>query len=138
MNRDQLLKEVAKTGYDVLYAAKKHFATYDIVEKAPGWLTISTLGIGIFGLVIPALTNSILSAAILLVGVAAIYFNQFQDQRQKYADAGGSLIRTFNKLRAIYYDVQARSATDELSDLRARYQDALARLSRFGCTNIFF
>ena len=126
MNRDQLLKEVAKTGYDVLYAAKKHFATYDIVEKAPGWLTISTLGIGIFGLVIPALTNSILSAAILLVGVAAIYFNQFQDQRQKYADAGGSLIRTFNKLRAIYYDVQARSATDELSDLRARYQDALA------------
>ncbi len=72
VNRDRLLKEVATTGYNVLYAAKKHFATYDIVEKAPGWLTISTLGIGIFGLVIPALTNSVLSAAILLVGVAAM------------------------------------------------------------------
>jgi hypothetical protein len=130
VNRDQLLKEVATTGYNVLYAAKKHFATYDIVEKAPGWLTISTLGIGIFGLVIPALTNSVLSAAILLVGVAAIYFNQFQDQRQKYADAGGALISTFNTLRAIYFDVESRSPTDDLGDLNLRYQTALAEAEK--------
>lgn len=130
MTKDQLLKEVATTGYNVLYAAKKHFATYDIVEKAPGWITLATLAVGIFGLVIPALTNTVLSAAILMVGVAAIYFNQFQDQRQKYADTGGSLTSTFNALRAIYYDVAARAPGDDLSDAQERYQKALSEAEK--------
>jgi len=36
MKKDLFLKEVAESGYNIGYAAKKHFATYDIVEKAPG------------------------------------------------------------------------------------------------------
>lgn len=125
MNREQLLKEVAVTGYNVLYSAKKHFATFDIVEKVPGWLTIATLGIGIFGLIIPELTNNNLAAAILVIGIAAIYFNQFQDGRAKYAETGGKLIRTFNKLRGIYYDVKSRADDAPLDDLETRYRDAL-------------
>lgn len=125
MNREQLLKELAITGYNVLYSAKKHFATFDIVEKVPGWLTIATLGIGIFGLITPALTNSSLVAAILVVGIASIYFNQFQDGRAKYAEAGGRLISTFNTLRGIYYDVKSRENDAPLDDLEARYREAL-------------
>lgn len=125
MNRDQLLKEVATTGYNVLYSAKKHFATFDIVEKIPGWLTISTIAVGIFGLIIPALTNNYLSAAILVIGVASIYFNQFQDGREKYAKTGGKLISNFNILRGIYHDAKSRAPGDNVDDLEVRYREAL-------------
>jgi hypothetical protein len=125
MNRDQLLKEVATTGYNVLYSAKKHFATFDIVEKVPGWLTISTIAVGIFGLIIPALTNNYLSAAILVIGVASIYFNQFQDSREKYAEAGGKLVSNFNVLRGIYHDAKSRAPGDNVDDLEVRYREAL-------------
>ncbi|AHX13372.1 membrane protein [Dyella jiangningensis] len=127
MNRDQLLKELAVTGYNVLYAAKKHFATYDIVEKAPGWITIATLGIGIFALVIPGLTNEKLAAAVLVVGIASIYFNQFQQQSEKYAKAGGELIRQFNELRGIYSHAQSRAADSSVDDLEAQYKGVLAQ-----------
>lgn len=126
MKRELLLKEIAETGYNVLYAAKKHFATYDIVEKAPGWITISTLSIGIFALVIPALTNAILAAAILTVGIASIYFNQFQDQRGRYSEVGGKLISQFNKLRALYHEAKSRSDTDSVEDLEQQYRVILA------------
>ena len=125
MNRDQLLKEIATTGYNVLYSAKKHFATFDIVEKVPGWLTIATLAVGIFGLIIPALTNNYLSAAILVIGVASIYFNQFQDGRGKYAEAGGKLVSNFNVLRGIYHDAKSRAPSDNVDDLEIRYREAL-------------
>ena len=125
MNRDRLLKEVATTGYNVLYSAKKHFATFDIVEKVPGWLTISTIAVGIFGLIIPALTNNYLSAAILVIGVASIYFNQFQDGREKYAEAGGKLVSNFNVLRGIYHDAKSRAPGDNVDDLEVRYREAL-------------
>lgn len=125
MNRDRLLKEVATTGYNVLYSAKKHFATFDIVEKVPGWLTISTIAVGIFGLIIPAFTNNYLSAAILVIGVASIYFNQFQDGREKYAEAGGKLVSNFNVLRGIYHDAKSRAPGDNVDDLEVRYREAL-------------
>ena len=35
MDKNTLLKMIAETGYNVGFGAKKHFATYDIVEKAP-------------------------------------------------------------------------------------------------------
>lgn len=125
MNRDQLLKEIATTGYNVLYAAKKHFATFDIVEKVPGWLTIATLAVGIFGLIIPALTDNNLSAAILVIGIASIYFNQFQDGRAKYAEAGVKLVSNFNVLRGIYHDAKSREPGDNVDDLEARYREVL-------------
>jgi len=125
MKREQLLKEIAVTGYNVLYSAKKHFATFDIVEKVPGWLTIATLAVGIFGLIIPALTNNVLSAAILVIGIAAIYFNQFQDGRERYAEVGGKLVSNFNTLRGIYYDAKGRAPEDKLDDLESRYQEVL-------------
>lgn len=127
MNRDQLLKELAVTGYNVLYAAKKHFATYDIVEKVPGWITIATLGIGIFALVVPGLTNEKLAAAVLIVGIASIYFNQFQLQSDKYAKAGGELIQQFNELRSIYNHAQSRSPEISVDDLEAQYKVVLAK-----------
>ena len=39
MDKDDLLKHIAETGYNVGFGAKLHFATYDIVDW-PYWLYI--------------------------------------------------------------------------------------------------
>ena len=36
MKRDDLLKCIAETGYNVGFGAKKNLATYDLVEKRGG------------------------------------------------------------------------------------------------------
>ena len=35
MDKNDLLKQIAEASYNIGYGAKKHFATYDIVEKVP-------------------------------------------------------------------------------------------------------
>ena len=59
MNRELLLKDVAESGYNIGYAAKKHLATYDIVEKAPGWISVISFAFGILALGFPALDNRV-------------------------------------------------------------------------------
>ena len=34
--KKELLQQIARTAYNVGFGAKKHFATYDMVEKLPG------------------------------------------------------------------------------------------------------
>lgn len=130
MNRDKLLKELAVTGYNVLYAGKKHFATFDIVEKVPGWITVATLGIGIFALITPELNNKYFAAAVLVVGIASIYFNQFQLQGDKYATTGNVLIGHYNALRGIYNHAQSRDISADVDDLEAKYMDVLGQSER--------
>ena len=51
MDRAGLLKAIANTGYNVGFGAKKHFATFDLVEKVPGWIGFISSAVGIFALV---------------------------------------------------------------------------------------
>lgn len=45
MNRDELLKYITDTAYNVGFGAKKHFATYDIVGKMPGFIAFTSISI---------------------------------------------------------------------------------------------
>ncbi len=38
MSQVALLKNIAETGYNVGFGGRKHWATYDIVEKVPGFI----------------------------------------------------------------------------------------------------
>lgn len=69
MNKEELLKQIAETGYNVGYAAKKHFATFDVVEKGPGWIGFISLAIGVYALVCPWLTQNAISAALIVSAV---------------------------------------------------------------------
>ena len=51
MNKSNLLMSIAETGYNVGFGAKKHFATYDIVQKAPGWIAFVSFVVGVSALV---------------------------------------------------------------------------------------
>jgi hypothetical protein len=105
MNQDQLLRTIAETGYNVGFGAKKTFATYDIIEKGPGWIGFISFVVGLFGLIYEALTAKVPSAILLTAGVAALYISQYRGC--DYEDAGNKLTKLFNRLRILYADVKS-------------------------------
>ena len=100
MKREELLKQIAETGYTVGYAAKKHFATTDVVDKIPGWISFISLAIGVFALVNPALGEKYVAATLVVSAVAALYMS-FYDKAQ-YASVGKELTGYFHELRTHY------------------------------------
>lgn len=75
MTREGMLKVIARHGYNVGFGAKNNFATYDIVCKMPDWISLLSLTIGVFT---PALADHVVSATLIIIGVATKYF-QFYD-----------------------------------------------------------
>ena len=73
MKRDDLLKCIAETGYNVGFGAKKNLATYDLVDKLPGSISFVSIAFGIYSLVFDALSTKFLSATFTLVGVIGLY-----------------------------------------------------------------
>jgi len=117
MNKEDLLRNIADTGYNVGFGAKKHFATYDIVAKVPGNLGFVSIAIGIFALYIDLLSTKHLSAVFIILGIAGICINQFDKNKDCYADVGSKLTNLYNRLKSLYYAVKA-SKSDDLSDFK--------------------
>jgi hypothetical protein len=138
VNKDLLLKEIAESGYNIGYAAKKHLATYDIVEKAPGWISILSFSVGVLALVIPSLGNNILAAFLLIVAYAVFYFNSYQDGRLKYAEVGSRLTTIFTTLRSLFYEAKSRDDTANLDDIETRYRELLDESQRIGISKQIF
>jgi hypothetical protein len=110
MKKDELLKSIAENGYNVGYGAKKHFATYDIVEKAPGWIAFISIAIGILAFVIPNFNSAIVSACLIVFGIGSLYINLYNDKKEAYSEAGTKLTKHFNALKDLYYLVQSSTA----------------------------
>lgn len=138
MNKDLLLKDIAESGYNIGYAAKKHLATYDIVEKAPGWISILSFAFGVLALVAPQLNNSTLAAFLLIVAFAVFYFNSYQDGRLEYSKIGSRLTTIFTTLRSLYYEVSSRDEAATLDDLEARYRTLLDESQSIGINKQIF
>lgn len=103
MNKAGLLRTIAETGYNVGFGAKKTFATFDIVEKGPGWIGLISFVVGLFGLVYEVLATKVPSAILLTAGVAALYISFYKSR--DYEDVGIKLIELFNRLRDLYREV---------------------------------
>jgi hypothetical protein len=123
MNKADLLKQIADTAYNVGFGAKKHFATYDIVEKIPGIIGFSSMAVGIFGLVFECLSTKILSALFLAVGVGSFYIERYDEKKEQFMKKGEELTRIFNELKALYYTV--KSSTDDVFDKEQNEHNAL-------------
>lgn len=133
MNKDALLKLIAETGYNIGYAAKKHLATYDIVEKLPGWIAIISLAAGVFALIIPALTASYVSAIFIVIGIASLFLSFYTDQKEAYATAGSELTSKFHELRVLYQSVKSKP---DGSDFTAAVSEMKAIQSQAQSMNI--
>ena len=122
MNRSDFLKCIAETGYNVGFGAKKHFATYDLVEKSPGWISFISIAFGIYSLAFKELSTSFLSASFTVLGVVGLYVSMKKKKKSDYEKAGVELTKIYNQLRALYYSVQSKSDSDDLTNLISEYQ----------------
>ncbi|MDA2593843.1 SLATT domain-containing protein [Bacillus cereus group sp. Bc065] len=111
MNKDALLKELATNGYNVGFGAKKHFATYDIVEKIPVIISVITFMVGLGQLAYPnAPYAQFISLILVIISAFAFYISPYSQDKEKYEEAGVKTTKLFNKLRALYWKVQISSA----------------------------
>ena len=138
MNKELLLRDIAESGYNIGYAAKKHLATYDIVEKAPGWISILSFAFGVLALVVPQLNNNILAAFLLIVAYAVFYFNSYQDGRLEYSKVGSRLTTIFTTLRSLLYEAKSRDESANFDDIESRYRELLDESQSIGISKQIF
>jgi len=121
MNKDNLLKSVADTGYNVGFGAKKHFATFDIVQKAPGWVASISLIVGVYALIWDPLSSKIIGASVVVLGIVGLYVSLYDPEKRSYEQNGVKLTQLYTRLRDLYRDIQSAPAGFDLS----LYQDRL-------------
>ncbi len=109
MTKNDLLKQIAESAYNIGFGAKKSFATFDIVDKIPGILNFCALAIGILALVIDELNIKVISASLIIFGVIGIYISKYDDKKDEYATAGSKITELFNELKSLYHSVKAKS-----------------------------
>lgn len=124
MNKNDLLKIIAEKGYDVGFGAKKHFATYDVIEKAPGWISFISITVGILGLIFSSLGTKYISAVIVIVGVSSLYISFYNPKKDAYNKAGQDITQLLSKLKSLYYSVKDLPENSDVS----QYEDELERI----------
>jgi len=122
MNKEALLKHIAQTAYNVGFGAKKHFSTFDIIEKAPGWIGFIALVVAIYGLFIPPLTNNQVSAVLIVFGIVSLYISMYLPEKLKYQQGGETLTRVFHSLRTLYGEVSSANPSDDMTPYLARHE----------------
>lgn len=138
MTQEQMLKIIARHGYNVGFGAKKNFATYDLICKAPGWISFISLAVGIFALIIPELATSKISALLIIFGVITLYIQLYDSEKQKYATTGDAQTKIFNKLELIYRSVKSdadadyTSTQDSVGQLMDQFYDTTISKQIFG------
>lgn len=112
---------IAESAYNLGYGAKKHFATFDLIEKMPGWLSFIALGVGICALFVPPLAANQVSAVMILFGISSLYISAYNTEKPKYEEGGKQLTQCYNKLRSMYYEVQSLPDTADVSSYVAAH-----------------
>ena len=128
MNKDDLLKHIAQTAYNIGFGAKKNFATYDIVAKMPGLISFVSLAFGVYALVFEALNAKFFSASFIVLGVVGMYISFYDSKKDEYAKTGVELTKLFNKLKILSGRVKAEqgaldSYVAELAQLENEYNN---------------
>ncbi|MDY6903567.1 MAG: SLATT domain-containing protein [Thermodesulfobacteriota bacterium] len=111
-NKEYLLSQIADAGYDVGFGAKKHFATFDIVEKTPGWIGLVSMGVGVFALFVDCLATQHISAVLIVLGICGLLINSYSEVKQNYEKVGKHLTQLFNELKALYFHVKSSGKID--------------------------
>jgi len=112
MDKQNLLKRIADTAYNVGFGAKKHFATFDIVDKAPGWIGFISLTVGVFALYLDTLATKHISAILVVLGIAGLLINTYGESKQQYESKGVLLTNLFNRLKTLYFSVKSSNNSD--------------------------
>ncbi len=121
MQKEILLKLIAETAYNAGYGAKKHFATYDIIEKLPGWVALVSAAAAILALFIPAFEAKWVSAIFIIISIGAGNILLYDRDKTKYAEVGTALTERFHELRVLYHEVKTQPDGADLPDHAKRH-----------------
>ncbi|WP_275288335.1 SLATT domain-containing protein [Halomonas elongata] len=124
MKKNDLLRSIAEKGYDVGFGAKKHFATYDIVEKTPGFISFISLAFGIIALAIDDISNKLVSSVFIILGVVGLYVSLNDSKKKEYAEAGVGITKLYYRLKSLYFNVKAMDESEDGSG----YQKELSEI----------
>lgn len=138
MHREQLLKLIAVAGYDVGFGAKTHFATFDIVEKAPGWLGFVSLVGGVYSLFVPFWSTQHVAAAFVVFGVISLYIGLYGTEKSKYEEVGKKLTQAFHTLHILYRKVEALPAGADASVYIAELEKVRNEANSIGLSKQIF
>lgn len=139
MNKADLLKSIAEKGYDVGFGAKKHFATYDIIEKTPDLISFISMTVGVYALCIDNLSDKLVSATFIVMGIVGLYISMNNHKKDDYEKSGSALTRYFNELKALYIEVKGEKDDTKLPDYQKRlteieikfYSDSISKQIMF-------
>ncbi|MCT1391426.1 SLATT domain-containing protein [Peribacillus frigoritolerans] len=119
MDKKQLLKELANNGLRVGLGAKKHFASYDIIQLFPGYISMIGLLIGVCQLSYPnSEYSSGISTILIIASILALSISSHAE-KESYNRIGKNLTKTFNKLRVLYYKVENSDEKKFTSEVQA-------------------
>lgn len=118
MDKNDLLKHIAETGYNVGYTAKLHFASYEMIEKIPGFISIISMTFGIYALAYDGLSTKFISSTLLALGIVGLYISLRNADKGDYQVKGVTLTNLFNDLKHLVSEV--KSATGDLTELSKR------------------
>ena len=107
MTRQDLLKHIADTAYNVGFGAKKHFATFDITDKVPAIIGYVSIAIGIYALFVDSFGTKHCSAAFVILGVLGICITLYDHKKKDYDECGRKLTQLFNRLKILYFNVKS-------------------------------
>lgn len=115
MTQSEMLKIIARHGYNVGFGAKKNFATYDLICKGSGWISFISLAIGVFALFIPQLATNVISAILIIFGVVTMYIQFYDSEKKNYEESGIKQTKIFNELEVVYRNVKSTNDFDYTS-----------------------
>lgn len=127
MLKEDILKDIAETGYNVGFGAKKNFATFDIVDKTPVLISLLVIGLGIFALVEESLNTKAVSASITILGIIGFYISLYA--KRDYERHGKQLTELYNELATLYRKAKAidngsfENIESKLGDIKKRYYE---------------
>jgi hypothetical protein len=126
MQKEPLLRLIAETAYNAGYGAKKHFATYDIIEKLPGWVAFISAAAAILALFVPALEAKWVSATFIIISIGTGNILLYDRDKSRYAEIGTSLTERFHELRFLYHEVKTEQPGVDLPAHTRRHADIQA------------
>ena len=127
MKKEDLLRDIAETGYNVGFGSCKHFATFDIVSKTPGWIGFISIAFGVYALIFEYLTDKFYSATFVIIDVIGLYIAFYDEKKYEYEKTGIELRRLYNSLRQLYLTLKSSNDSTfddyikELKEIESKY-----------------
>lgn len=115
MNKEDLLKHIAEVAYNVGFGAKKHFATYDMLDKLPSIISFISISVGIYSLIFDQLSIKVIGATLAIFGVIGLCLSIYGHKKDEYKKCGVELTNLFNKLKHIYFEAKNTDNLDNLT-----------------------